>query len=167
MCIRDRDSNIRSVDVDSKFLNLWGDLPLPNIGTYPLSAKIHPPHAIDFIKYAATVQGNYKIAIDAAKKMESLMDPENLGAVRAQTGFAGPWLINKIFGKWEELLNTKPIVKGTPYLDGIWSYVIGSTYVATGDLAKAKIELQNIKDILTLDNVDPVSYTHLTLPTKA
>ena len=148
------DSNMRSVDVDSKFLNLWGDLPLPNIGTYPLSAKIHPPHAIDFIKYAATVQGNYKIAIDAAMKMESLMDPENLGAVRAQTGFAGPWLINKIFGKWEELLNTKPIVKGTPYLDGIWSYVIGSTYVATGDLAKAKIELQNIKDILTLDNVD-------------
>ena len=148
------DSNMRSVDVDSKFLNLWGDLPLPNIGTYPLSAKIHPPHAIDFIKYAATVQGNYKIAIDAAMKMESLMDPQNLGAVRAQTGFAGPWLVNKIFGKWEELLNTKPIVKGTPYLDGIWSYVIGSTYVATGDLAKAKIELQNIKDILTLDNVD-------------
>ena len=148
------DSNMRSVEVDSKFLNLWGDLPLPNIGTYPLSAKIHPPHAIDFIKYAATVQGNYKIAIDAAMKMESLMDPENLGAVRAQTGFAGPWLINKIFGKWEELLNTKPMVRGTPYLDGIWSYVIGSTYVATGDLAKAKIELQNIKRILTLDNVD-------------
>ena len=148
------DSNMRSVEVDSKFLNLWGDLPLPNIGTYPLSAKIHPPHAIDFIKYAATVQGNYKIAIDAAMKMESLMDPENLGAVRAQTGFAGPWLINKIFGKWEELLNTKPMVRGTPYLDGIWSYVIGSTYVATGDLSKAKIELQNIKRILTLDNVD-------------
>ena len=148
------DSNMRSVEVDSKFLNLWGDLPLPNIGTYPLSAKIHPPHAIDFIKYAATVQGNYKIAIDAAMKMESLMDPENLGAVRAQTGFAGPWLINKIFGKWEELLNTKPMVRGTPYLDGIWSYVIGSTYVATGDLPKAKIELQNIKRILTLDNVD-------------
>ena len=64
------DSNMRSVEVDAKFLNIWGDLPLPNIGTYPLSAKIHPPHAIDFIKYAATVQGNYAVAFDAAKKME-------------------------------------------------------------------------------------------------
>ena len=148
------DSNMRSVEVDAKFLNIWGDLPLPNIGTYPLSAKIHPPHAIDFIKYAATVQGNYAIAIDAAKKMEALMDPNNLNAVRAQTGFAGPWLINKIFGKWDILLNTIPKVSGTPYLDGIWSYTIGSTYVATGDLIKAQIELDNIKRILSLENVD-------------
>ena len=106
------DSNMRSVEVDAKFLNIWGDLPLPNIGTYPLSAKIHPPHAIDFIKYAATVQGNYAVAFDAAKKMEALMDPNNLNAVRAQTGFAGPWLINKIFGKWDILLNTIPKVGG-------------------------------------------------------
>ena len=148
------DSNMRSVEVDAKFLNIWGDLPLPNIGTYPLSAKIHPPHAIDFIKYAATVQGNYAVAFDAAKKMEALMDPNNLNAVRAQTGFAGPWLINKIFGKWDILLNTTPKVSGTPYLDGIWSYTIGSTYVATGDLVKAQIELDNIKRILSLENVD-------------
>ena len=33
--------------------------------------KIHPPHAIDFIKYAATVQGNYEVAIKAAKDMEA------------------------------------------------------------------------------------------------
>ena len=148
------DSNMRSVEVDSKFLKIWGDLPLPNIGTYPLSAKIHPPHAIDFIKYAATVQGNYAVAIDAAKKMEALMDPNNLGVVRAQTGIAGPWLVNKIFGKWDELLNTKPAATGTPYLDGIWSYSIGSTYIAKGDLTKARTELDNIKRILSLKDVD-------------
>ena len=148
------DSNMRSVEADSKFLKIWGDLSLPNIGTYPLSAKIHPPHAIDFIKYAATVQGNYAVAIDAAKKMEALMDPNNLGVVRAQTGIAGPWLVNKIFGKWDELLNTKPAATGTPYLDGIWSYSIGSTYIAKGDLTKARTELNNIKRILSLKDVD-------------
>jgi tetratricopeptide (TPR) repeat protein len=148
------DSNMRSVEADSKFLKIWGDLSLPNIGTYPLSAKIHPPHAIDFIKYAATVQGNYAVAIDAAKKMEALMDPNNLGVVRAQTGIAGPWLVNKIFGKWDELLNTKPAATGTPYLDGIWSYSIGSTYIAKGDLTKARTELNNIKRILSLKDID-------------
>jgi tetratricopeptide (TPR) repeat protein len=148
------DSNMRSVKADSEFLQIWGDLPFPDIGTYPLSAKIHPPHAIDFIKYAATVQGNYKVAINAAKKMEALMDPSNVGAVRAQTGIAGPWLVNKIFGKWDELLDTKPAVTGTPYLDGIWSYSIGSTYVAKGLLSKAKQELDNIKSILSLEDVD-------------
>ena len=148
------DSNMRSVKADSEFLQIWGDLPFPDIGTYPLSAKIHPPHAIDFIKYAATVQGNYKVAINAAKKMEALMDSSNVGAVRAQTGIAGPWLVNKIFGKWDELLDTKPAVTGTPYLDGIWSYSIGSTYVAKGLLSKAKQELDNIKSILSLEDVD-------------
>jgi tetratricopeptide (TPR) repeat protein len=148
------DSNLRSVDVDREFLEIWGDLPFPNIGTYPLSAKIHPPHAIDFIKYAATVQGNYEVAIKAAKDMEALMDPNNLGAVRAQTGFAGPWLINKIFGKWDALLNTERAAQGTPYLDGIWSYVIGSAHLANGELSKAEIELEKIKLILSMDNVD-------------
>jgi len=148
------DSNLRSVDVDSQFLEIWGDLPFPSIGTYPLSAKIHPPHAIDFIKYAATVQGNYEVAIKAAKDMEALMDPNNLGAVRAQTGFAGPWLINKIFGKWDVLLNTERAAQGTPYLDGIWSYVIGSAHLANGELSKAEIELEKIKLILSMDNVD-------------
>ena len=148
------DSNMRSVKVDAEFLQIWGDLPFPNIGTYPLSAKIHPPHAIDFIKYAATVQGNYKVAINAARKMEALMDPNDLGAVRVQTGIAGPWLVNKIFGKWDALLDTKPAVTGTPYLDGIWSYSIGSTYVARGLLSNARQELDNIKSILSLENVD-------------
>ncbi len=148
------DSNMRSVKVDAEFLQIWGDLPFPDIGTYPLSAKIHPPHAIDFIKYAATVQGNYKVAMNAARKMEALMDPNDVGAVRAQTGIAGPWLVNKIFGKWDELLDTKPAVTGTPYLDGIWSYSIGSTYVARGLLSKARQELDNIKSILSLENVN-------------
>ena len=147
-------SNRRSVDVDRRFLEIWGDLPFPNIGTYPLSAKIHPPHAIDFIKYAATVQGNYEVAIKAAKDMEALMDPNNLGAVRAQTAIAGPWLINKIFGKWEALLNTERAAQGKPYLDGIWSYVIGSAHLANGELSKAEIELEKIKLILSMDNVD-------------
>ena len=60
------DNNVRSQEVDKQFAEYWGNASFPNIGTYPLSHKIHAPHAIDFIRYAATVQGNYETAIDAA-----------------------------------------------------------------------------------------------------
>ena len=54
------DNNVRSQQVDQQFAEIWGKRPLPNLGTYPLSHKMHAGHALDFIRYAATVQGNYK-----------------------------------------------------------------------------------------------------------
>ncbi len=36
---------------------------------YPLSHKLHAGHALDFIRYAATVQGNFEIANKAAWNM--------------------------------------------------------------------------------------------------
>ena len=63
------DNNVRSQAVDKEFAKIWGDNPLPNLGTYPLSHKMHAGHALDFIRYAATVQGNYKTASEAAWSM--------------------------------------------------------------------------------------------------
>ena len=90
------ESNVRSQEVDKQFAKIWGDLPMPNIGTYPLSHKIHAYHAIDFIRYAATVQGNYETAIDAAlsAKAKVLSYDE---VHRYQKSIAAPWLIYKIF----------------------------------------------------------------------
>ena len=51
------DNNVRSQQVDQQFAEIWGKRPLPNLGTYPLSHKMHAGHALDFIRYAATVQG--------------------------------------------------------------------------------------------------------------
>jgi tetratricopeptide (TPR) repeat protein len=34
-------SNVRSQQVDKQFAEIWGDHPLPNLGTYPLSHKMH------------------------------------------------------------------------------------------------------------------------------
>ena len=62
-------NNIRSQQVDLELAKLWGNMPLPNLGTYPLSHKLHAGHALDFVRYAATVQGNFKLANDAAWSM--------------------------------------------------------------------------------------------------
>ena len=147
-------SNVRSQEVDKEFLEIWGDRPLPNLGTYPLSAKIHAPHAIDFIKYAASFQGDYAAAIDAAKKLVVNINSDDLKNSRNQKRLSGVCLVNKMFGHWEEILDSQPTASGTPYLDGIWSYCLGGAYTAKGDLISARRELGKIWQITSLKNVD-------------
>ena len=125
-------SNVRSQAVDKEMAEIWGDHSFPNIGTYPLSHKIHIPHAVDFIRYAATVQGNYEIAIEAANSSAALVTGDARDIRNGQKRSVGPWQVNKIFGKWDQLIGHEPSQSGTPYLDGMWAYALGSAYAATG-----------------------------------
>ena len=148
------ENNIRSQAVDRQFANLWGDHPLPNIGTYPLSHRIHAGHALDFIRYAATVQGNYKTASEAAWRMANRITGDAVMVRGGQKGVSAPWLVLKIFGKWDELLALTPAHQGTPYLDGIWSYSIGSAHLAKGNIDAAFQELVNLKTIAEAPHAD-------------
>ena len=127
------DNNLRSMQVDQQFAKIWGERPLPNLGTYPLSHKMHAGHALDFIRYAATVQGNYKTASDAAWRMANRIKSSAVRVRGGQKRASAPWLVLKIFGKWDELLSLTPAHQGTPYLDGIWSYSVGSAHLAKGE----------------------------------
>ena len=147
-------SNIRSQRVDKEFVAIWGDHPFPNIGTYPLSHKIHIPHAIDFIRYAATIQGNYEVAIEAAQASADRVTGDARDIRNGQKRSTGPWLVNKIFGKWDQLIGYEPTQSGTPYLDGIWAYSVGSAYAATGDMANAAAELKKLQAIANAPNAD-------------
>lgn len=147
-------SNIRSQRVDKEFVAIWGDHPFPNIGTYPLSHKIHIPHAIDFIRYAATIQGNYEVAIEAAQASADMVTGDARDIRNGQKRSTGPWLVNKIFGKWDQLIGYESTQSGTPYLDGIWAYSVGSAYAATGDMANAAAELAKLKAVANAPNAD-------------
>ena len=148
------ENNVRSQAVDLQFAELWGDYPLPNIGTYPLSHRIHAGHALDFIRYAATVQGNYKTASEAAWRMANRITGEAVLVRGGQKRVSAPWLVLKIFGKWDELLALTPAHQGTPYLDGIWSYALGSAHLAKGNIDAAFQELVNLKTIAEAPNAD-------------
>ncbi|MDG0969452.1 MAG: hypothetical protein P8Q37_00320 [Porticoccaceae bacterium] len=147
-------SNIRSQEVDNEFLEMWGDRPLPNLGTYPLSAKIHAPHAVDFIKYAASFQGNYLTAIEAANTLVSKINPNDYKLGRNQKRLSSVCLVNKMFGRWESILKSQPLASGTPYLDGIWHYCRGGALIASGDLNAARFELESILNITILKDID-------------
>ena len=151
------ESNVRSQAVDQQFAKLWGDHPLPNIGTYPLSHRIHAGHALDFIRYAATVQGNYKTAIDTAWRMADRITGNAITVPGGQKRVSSPWLVLKIFGKWDELLDLTPAHQGTPYLDGIWSYVLGSALLAKANMDLAVKELKKLKAIAEAPNADQYS----------
>ena len=148
------ENNIRSQEVDQQFADLWGDYPLPNIGTYPLSHRIHAGHALDFIRYAATVQGNYKTASKAAWLMADRITGDTVMIRGGQKSVSAPWLVLKIFGKWDELLALTPAYQDTPYLDGIWSYALGSAHLAKGNIEAAFQELINLKTIAEAPNAD-------------
>ena len=148
------DSNIRSQAVDLLFAERWGDYPLPNLGTYPLSHRMHAGHALDFIRYAATVQGNYKTANEAARRMTSRIT-DNAVAVRGgQKHVSASWLVLKIFGKWDELLAITPAHQGTPYMDGIWSYALGSAHLAKGNMNAALQQSAKLNEIARAPNAD-------------
>ena len=148
------DSNRRSQDVDKIFAKHWGDLPLPNLGTYPLNHRMHAPHAIDFIRYAATVQGNYAIAIEAANRAAASVTPERLDMRGGQKRIASTWLVNRIFGKWDQLIGHTPEYADRPYLDGIWSYALGGAYVGTGDLRRARAESAKLTQLANSPDAD-------------
>ena len=141
------DNNLRSLAVDKEFAQHWGDLPLPSIGTYPLSHKIHAGHALDFVRYAATMQGSSELAIKSAKQMAEAISQHGTPMGRMQKRLAAPWVTLKIFGQWDELLTIESLPHSTPYLDGILSYVQGSAFIAKGSLDRAEQELSNIQRI--------------------
>ena len=148
------DNNVRSQQVDQQFAEIWGKRPLPNLGTYPLSHKMHAGHALDFIRYAATVQGNYKTASEAAWRMANRIKGNAVMVRGGQKRVSAPWLVLKIFGKWDELISLTPAHQGTPYLDGIWSYALGSAHLAKGNLSAATSELKKLKAIANAPNAD-------------
>ena len=153
------DNNVRSQVKDKEFAKIWGDLPLPNTGTYPLSHKIHAGHSADFIRYAATIQGNYEVAIDAANKLNERSKGHNHSMRGYEKNTASPWHLNKIFGKWDALLGQPESRSGTPYLRGMWAYSLGSAYANTGDLEAAKAQLKTLRAIVEEPEVDKTRVT--------
>ncbi len=147
------DNNLRSLAVDKQFAQHWGDLPLPMIGTYPLSHKIHAGHALDFVRYAATMQGSSELAIRSAKQMAEAISQHGTPMGRMQKRVAAPWVTLKIFGQWDELLAIEDLQHSTPYLSGILSYVKGSAHIAKGSLDQAKRKLSEIHRIAQSSDV--------------
>lgn len=148
------DINERSQLVDLQFAEIWGDTNFPNIGTYGLSHKAHAPHALDFVRYANLLQGNYAESSAAAQRGADSVGKVAEAVSRGEKRVVHSWIVDKVFGKYDKLHSAQQSHSGTPYLDGMWSYVKGSAHVAKGHLELAQTELANIRTQMAADGVD-------------
>ena len=142
-------SNERSVAADRYFLSKWGDRPFPTAGTYHLSASTHAPHALDVLRYAAMLQGNYARALQAAREVAA--SHSVMAANPRQQRLPAVWLVHRTFGKWQALLAEPAPPTDRVYLNGAWHYFRGSAFAGLGELDKAESELRT----LTTTSVDP------------
>jgi tetratricopeptide (TPR) repeat protein len=147
-------SNERSQIVDDQFAEIWGDTNFPLIGTYPLSHKIHKPHALDFVRYANMLQGNYEDSSEAAVRNSGTATGARRGGDK---NTAHAWVMDKVFGKWDKIHAENMANKemaDTPYLKGMWAYVMGSAHAAKGHIGPAEAELEVIQAQMIADGVN-------------
>lgn len=147
------DINERSQIVDAQFAEIWGDTNFPLIGTYPLSHKIHKGHALDFVRYANLLQGNYAAASEAATRNAGNTEPDITSGLK---NIAHTWITDKVFGKWDKIHADNAVNSQyeAPYLKGMWSYVMGSAHVAKGHMGPAEAQLAILQAQITADGVD-------------
>ncbi|MBL4580653.1 MAG: hypothetical protein JKY29_02450 [Gammaproteobacteria bacterium] len=147
------DINERSQLVDAQFAEIWGDTNFPLIGTYPLSHKIHKGHALDFVRYANMLQGNYADASEAATRNAGRTEPDITSGLK---NTAHTWITDKVFGKWDKIHADNAVNSQyeAPYLKGMWSYVMGSAHVAKGHMGPAEAQLANLQAQITAEGVD-------------
>ena len=133
-------NNERSVAADHFFLSQWGARPFPMAGTYHLSASTHAPHALDVLRYAAILQGNYARALQAARDLAG--SHSMMAANPRQQRPPAMWLVHKAFGKWQALLAEPAPPAERVYLNGAWHYFRGSAFTGLGEIKKAESELE-------------------------
>ncbi len=160
------DINERSQIVDLQFAEVWGNNQLPMVGTYSLNHTAHAPHALDFVRYANMLQGNYEASYEAASRNASTIDPNGR---RGQKVIAHEWMTDKIFGRWDKIHADNAVMQeraNTPYLKGMWAYVMGSAHVAKGHMGPAQAQVEVIREMIadpTVDaaNVGPSAASHV------
>jgi tetratricopeptide (TPR) repeat protein len=121
-------------------------------GLYPIK---YYPHNIHFLYFAATADGQSRIAIEAAQKVAAKVNDEVLKEIPTMAGFRASlyWALAR-FGRWEEILDEPEPPSTSMFLRGAWHYVRGLAFVATERLYEAKQELGEFHEILMDSSFD-------------
>jgi tetratricopeptide (TPR) repeat protein len=121
-------------------------------GMYPI---MYYPHNIHFLWFAATSDGQSKLAIESARSVAGQVNDAVLKEVPAAAAFrAVPYWALARFGKWNELLQEPAPPLMNAFLKGGWHYARGLAFVATGQLQQAEQELAALREIMKNGSLD-------------
>ena len=119
----------------------------PGMGMYTAG---YYPHNYDFMAFAAMMIGRSEDAIGAAERLAGLIPPEAFGTPGMdflQHWSVRPLLLRVRFARWNELLATPAPPADRPHSRAIWHYARGRAHVATGDLVRARQDLEQLRAI--------------------
>ncbi len=115
-------------------------------GLYPM---VYYPHNIHFLWFAATLDGQSKLAMSAAQEAASRIDDEMLKTIPLTAIFrVTPFWALARFGHWQEILAQPAPPATNLFLTGSWHYVRGLAFVATQQLQQAEKELETLRKIM-------------------
>lgn len=118
-------------------------------GMYPLA---YIPHNHHFLWAAATMEGNQKLAMEAAYDTAAMADEQKMrepGYGTLQHYYSIPLYTMTRFGKWDEILAETAPAKDLQYVNGVWHYGRGTAFTAKGQFQEATQELEKLKAIAT------------------
>lgn len=115
-------------------------------GMYPLG---YYPHNIHFLWSAASLLGDSKTAIDAAKKTAEKVPVGEMKELHFLQNFAATPLLAYIrFGKWNDILTYPKPNDGIKHLKLIWHYARGIAFIKKHNVKEAEEELDDIAEII-------------------
>ncbi|GAB4045778.1 hypothetical protein [Spirosoma litoris] len=132
-------ANQRALAADRRYLKA-----LHAQGAYPLS---YYPHNSHFIAATATLEGNQKVAMAAARRMAAETDRQIMkqpGWGTLQHYYTQPYYVAIKFGQWDAILQMKNEEPTLAYPTAIWHYARGMAYLAKHELANSKAELNQL-----------------------
>jgi tetratricopeptide (TPR) repeat protein len=104
------------------------------------------PHNIHFLWFAASADGQGKLAIESARTLASKISDDTLKAMGLMAGFrmVPYWALTR-FGKWDEMLAEPEPPAFSPVMRAAWHYARGISYVAKNDVPSAERELASLQ----------------------
>ncbi|HEY8550675.1 MAG TPA: hypothetical protein VIL35_12020 [Vicinamibacterales bacterium] len=121
-------------------------------GLYPMG---YYPHNIHFLWFAASADGQSKLAIESARKVAAKIDDAAMAEMPMLAGFrVVPYWALARFGRWDDLLKEPAPPATSPFLTGAWHYVRGLAFTARGQLAEASQELTKLQQVLGDERLD-------------
>ncbi len=121
-------------------------------GLYPMA---YYPHNLHFLWFAATAEGNSKVAIEAARKAASQVSDDVLKAVPLLAGFrVVPYYALTRFGKWDEMLREPEPPATSVYMQGMWHYARGTAFLGKNQTSDAEAELAKLNALMPDKSLD-------------
>ncbi len=121
-------------------------------GIYPM---VYYPHNVHFLSFAATMDGQSRIAIESAREAAGRIDDATLKNLPLTALFrVQPYWALARFGHWQEILDEPAPPSTNAFLKGSWHYVRGLAFVATAQLRQAEQELGALREIMKDSSLD-------------